>query len=68
MQYILVKFRTVRDVVVDDHFLGSTNQVIELEEGKHSISLGAPYDYSPHVWQVTLVNTTVVQPYEIAFR
>lgn len=67
MQYLLVKFREDRKVVVDDHFLGVANQVIEIEEGLHSISLAAPYDFKPHEWQVTLVNSTVVKPFEVAF-
>jgi hypothetical protein len=67
MEYLIVNFREDRQVVVDDHFLGSTNQVIELEEGKHRISLAAPYDYQPHEWRIVLVNSTVVQPYEVNF-
>ena len=67
MEYLLVKFREDRQVVVDDHFLGSTNQVIEIEEGKHSISLAAPYDFKPDEWQVVLVNSTVVHPIEVEF-
>jgi hypothetical protein len=68
MEYLLVKFREGRQVVVDDHFLGSTNQVIEIEEGKHSISLAAPYDFKPHEWHIVLANSTVVQPIEIEFE
>lgn len=67
MEYLLVKFREDRQVVVDDHFVGSTNQVIEIEEGKHSISLAAPYDFKPHERQVVLVNSTVVKPIEVEF-
>ncbi len=67
MEYLLVKFREDRQVVVDDHFLGCTNQVLEIEEGKHSISLAAPYNFKPHEWQIVLVNSTVVKPLEIEF-
>ena len=67
MEFLLVRFRENRQVVVDDHFLGSTNQVIELEPGKHSISLAAPYDFEPHEWLIVIVNTTVVKPFEVEF-
>lgn len=67
MEYLLVKFREDRQVVVDDHFLGATNRVIEVEEGKHSISLAAPYDFKPIEQQVILINSTVVQPVEVEF-
>lgn len=68
VEYLVAKFREDRQVVVDDHFLGSTNQVLEIEEGKHSISLAAPYDFMPHEWQVVLVNSTVVHPFEVDFK
>jgi hypothetical protein len=68
MQYVLIKFKENRQVVVDDHYLGNTNEVIEIEEGKHSISMAAPYDFKPHEWQVILVNTTIVQPLELEFK
>lgn len=68
MQYVLVKFRENRQVVVDDHYSGYTNEVIEIEEGNHSISMAAPYDFSPHEWRVVLMNTTVVQPLEVEFK
>lgn len=67
MEYLVVKFREDRQVVVDDHYLGSTNRIIEIEEGKHSISLAAPYDYQPFEQQVVLINSTVVQPIEVEF-
>lgn len=67
MEFLLVKFREDRQVVVDDHFLGSTNQIIEIEEGKHGISLAPPYDYMPHERQVVLANSTVVRPIEVEF-
>jgi hypothetical protein len=68
MEFLKVNFREDRQVVVDDHFLGSTNKVIELEEGAHSISLAAPYDYMPHEWHVILINSTVVKPIEVEFK
>ena len=67
MEFLLVKFRENRQVVVDGHFLGSTNQVIELEAGKHSIGLAAPYDFEPQEWRIAIVNTTVIQPFEVEF-
>ncbi|MGR9086285.1 MAG: PEGA domain-containing protein [Gammaproteobacteria bacterium] len=67
MEFLLVKFREHRQVVVDDHYLGATNEVIEVEAGKHSISLAAPYDYLPFERQVLLVDSTVFAPIEIEF-
>ncbi|GJL74529.1 MAG TPA: hypothetical protein PKM20_02395 [Nitrosomonas sp.] len=67
MQYLLVKFREDRKVVVDDHLLGATNQVIELEEGVHSISLAEPYDFYPDKCRVLVVDSTVVNPVVVEF-
>lgn len=67
MQYLLVKFREDRDVVVDGHILGVTNRVIELEEGLHTISLAEPYDFMPDKYEIPVINSTVVNPVEVEF-
>jgi hypothetical protein len=67
MQYLLVKFKETRQVVVDDHFNGTTNTVIEIDDGSHDISLAAPYDYSPHLCKVNLSNTNPFEAFEVEF-
>lgn len=67
MQYLIVKFREDREVVVDGHLLGVTNRVIELEAGLHIISLAEPYDFNPDKYEIPVTNSTVVNPVEVEF-
>ena len=67
MEYLLVRFREDRRVVVDGHYQGVTNKVIEIEAGSHRITLEAPYDFTPHECTITLANTAVTSPHELQF-
>ncbi|MCP9463870.1 MAG: hypothetical protein NNA25_03635 [Nitrospira sp.] len=68
MEYLLVHFPRSRRVLIDDEFNGRTNELIELEAGRHTVSLGPPYDnYEPDAYTVILKNTSVLDPREVTF-
>lgn len=69
MEYLLVHFPRSRRVLIDDEFNGRTNELIELEAGRHTVSLGPPYDnYEPDEYTVILKNTSVLNPREVTFE
>jgi hypothetical protein len=66
-QYVLVKFATDRTVVVDGTPCGATNQVLVVQQGTHSFSLGEPKDYIPLVILKLVVGTSQQKPMSISF-
>ncbi len=42
LEYLVVHFPRSRRVFIDDDFNGRTDDVIELEAGRHVVSLGLP--------------------------
>lgn len=67
MEYLLVRFREDRRVIVDGHYQGATNKVIEIEGGSHAVTLDAPYDFAPDEWTIVLADTAVISPHELQF-
>lgn len=67
MEYLLVKFRESRPVIIDDYEEGETNKVIELPGGRHFVSLGGKQDFSPAEQKVTLGNTSSGSPHVLSF-
>ena len=47
MGWILVKFVRSRRVKVDDEYSGRTDELIEVEDGAHVVTLGPPPNWSP---------------------
>ena len=68
MEYLIVKFRESRTVIIDGHVQGKTNLVIELVGGQHIVSLGKPSNFNPPEYTVDIGNTSVVSPYELQFN
>lgn len=68
MEYLVVRFPRPRRVLVDDEFNGRTDDLIELESGRHVVSLGPPYNYTPEEQTVILKNTTELEPREVSFE
>ena len=62
------KFLEDRDLMVDGEKQGTTNQLIELTAGTHTITLGPPEDFFPKMMKVVLKDTTVVSPREVRFE
>ena len=67
MEYLLVHFPRSRRVKIDDEFNGRTDEVIEIEAGKHVVSLGYPYNFTPEERTIILKDTSEVEPREVSF-
>jgi hypothetical protein len=68
MQYLLAEFAEPRGVIIDDVREGMTNQVIELEEGYHLVTLDPPPDFSPEAYELILRKTSELSPRVIRFE
>lgn len=62
------KFLTDRGVVVDDEPEGQINQTIELEPGRHTLTLAPPNDFTPQKMEIVLNDTTAIAPLEVHFE
>jgi hypothetical protein len=67
MEYLQVHFPRSRRVTIDDEFKGRTEEVIEIEAGKHVVSLGPPYNFTPEQRTVILADTSPLEPREVSF-
>jgi len=67
MEHVIVTFPTDRLVYVDGEENGSTNEVLRVEAGTHVFELGTVANYRPGSRTVTVKDTTVLEPMEIAF-
>jgi hypothetical protein len=67
MEYLLVHFPRSRRVKIDDAFNGRTEEVIEIEAGKHVVSLGYPYNFTPGERTIILKDTSEIAPREVSF-
>ncbi|HSB73676.1 MAG TPA: hypothetical protein VLT62_30485 [Candidatus Methylomirabilis sp.] len=67
MEFLIVRFPRSRRVLIDDEFNGRTDEVIELEAGTHTISLGPPANFTPESRRIVLRDTSPLEPREVAF-
>lgn len=67
MEYLIVHFPRSRRVKIDDEFHGRTDEPIEIEAGKHVVSLGPPSNFTPDEQPVTLKDTSELEPCEVSF-
>lgn len=67
MEYVKVKFPTRRLVYIDEEENGYTNEVLRVDAGTHVFELGHLDNYRPASRTVTVKDTTVLEPLEIAF-
>ena len=67
MEYLKVLFPRSRRVLIDEEFNGRTNELIELEAGTYTVSLGPPANFTPETRRVVLKNTDAFEPKEVAF-
>jgi hypothetical protein len=68
MQYLLVTFPEKRAVIIDEITGGMTNELIELEEGTHAVTLEGPPDFTPEMREFILRRTSELNPKEIRFE
>jgi hypothetical protein len=62
------KFLDDRDLIVGGEKQGTTNQIVELAAGTHTLTLGPPRNFSPKKMEVVLKDTTVISPREVRFE
>lgn len=67
MEFLVVHFPRSRRVLVDNEFNGRTEDLIELEAGRHVVSLGPPYNYTPEEQTIILKDTAELEPREVNF-
>ena len=67
MEFLVVHFPRSRRVLVEDEFNGRTEDLIELEAGRHVVSLGPPYNYTPEERTIILKDTSELEPREVSF-
>ena len=67
MEYLVVHFPRSRRVMIDDEFNGRTEEVIEIEAGRHVVSLGPPNNFTPDQQIIVLKNTAELEPREVSF-
>jgi hypothetical protein len=67
MEHLLVTFPVLRTVLIDGEDGGSTNRVLRVEEGTHTITLGDPRDYKPSSRTVNVKGTSPIKPREVTF-
>ena len=67
MEYVIVTFPTDRLVYIDDEKSGYTNEVLRVDAGTHSFDLGPVANYRPGSRNVTVKDTTPLEPRVIAF-
>jgi hypothetical protein len=67
MEYLVVHFPRSRRVKIDDTFNGRTDEVIEIEPGRHVVSLGSPSNFTPDQQAIILKNTAPLDPREVSF-
>lgn len=62
MEYIIVRYPTVRDVVVDGQIAGKTNNVLAVDTGPHVFGIGGLQDYRPRTVTKNVKDTTPTSP------
>jgi hypothetical protein len=67
MEFLIVHFPRSRRVRVDGEFNGRTEELIEIEAGRHVVTLGPPANFTPEERIVILKDTTELEPREIDF-
>ncbi len=67
MEYVKVTFPTNRLVYIDGEENGNTNEVLRVAAGTHVFELGNLQNFRPASRKVTVQDTTVLEPLEIAF-
>jgi len=67
MEYVKVRYPMKRDVYIDGQQSGSTNEVLIVEVGHHSFTLGTPADYTPRQIDMLVSGTTAEFPAMVVF-
>jgi hypothetical protein len=68
MEFLIVHFPRSRRVKVDDEFNGRTEELIEIESGRHVVTLGPPDNFTPEDRTIIVKDTSELEPREIDFE
>jgi len=69
MEYIIVKFKDDRAVIIDGELQGRTNVILEVEEGTHIIRIQSPpHNFKPSFRRPTVTGTSLPLPKEVHFE
>ena len=69
MAFLVVRFSESRRVIIDSVDTGiSTDQIIEVETGHHSVTLSPPPDFKPSVQEIVLEDNIALDPKEVPFE
>jgi hypothetical protein len=68
MEYLIVHFPRSRRVRVNEEFHGRTNELIALEAGTHTVTLGPPANFTPLEQKVLLEHTSALKPCAVTFH
>ncbi|MEH6355279.1 MAG: PEGA domain-containing protein [Marinobacter sp.] len=66
-EYLVALFPRRRRVLINGHFMGTTNTKLELESGVYEVTLGPPLNFSPEKCEIDLRNTSSLMPFMIEF-
>jgi len=68
VEILVVHFPRSRRVKVDGSFHGRTEELIELEAGTHTVTLGPPDNFAPRERTIILKDTSPLSPFEVTFE
>lgn len=68
MEFLVVLFPRKRQVRIDGEVNGSTNELIEIEGGEHTVTLGPPRNFKPESHTVDIHNTAALTPMTVSFE
>ncbi len=68
MEFLVVLFPHKQQVKIDGEFNGFTNELIEIEGGEHTVTLGPPPNFKPPSRTVDVRNTSALTPMTVSFE
>lgn len=67
MEFVIVRFPTERQVLINDQASGKTNETLMVQRGHQMFSLAGDKDFTPEEQEVVVKNTTAQDPLIVAF-
>jgi hypothetical protein len=67
-EYLVVSFPRTRRVLINGQFSGTTNTILELEDGQYEVTLGPPKNFTPEKYDIDLRGTSSMNPMIVEFK
>ena len=67
-EYLVVSFPRTRRVLINGQFSGTTNIILELEDGQYEVTLGPPKNFTPEKYDLDLHGTSSMNPMIVEFK